>query len=69
MTKVRWLVSVVGEGVERQAGDITEETEETAVKWADGERAVRVDRQQQPETMTTMRPAENAARRVKGTSG
>lgn len=59
MPKVRWLVSAVGTDFERQQGEITEETEEVAAMWADGERAVRIEREREPET--TMRRAPEMA--------
>lgn len=59
MPKVRWLQSVVGEDFERQADDITDESDDDADIWADGVRAVRVERERKPET--TMREAPEAA--------
>lgn len=65
MPKVRWLTSVAGE-FDRQEGDITDESEEVARTWADGERAVRVDREAAPETTAQQPPETTAERTTRG---
>ena len=67
MPKVRWLTSVAGD-IERREGDITDETEEIAAAWADGDRAVRVDRERKPETMAARAPEVAAERTSRGRS-
>lgn len=67
MTKLRFLTSVAGE-ITAQAGDIIDLPEALAAKWADGVRAVRLDRETVYET-TAARVPETTARRTKRAKG
>jgi hypothetical protein len=50
MARIRILVSVAGDDIGSPSpGEIIEVPEEVAAKWADGERAVRIDEPREPE--------------------
>ncbi len=63
MPKVRMLTTVAGPDFDWQHGQIVEMDEKQASEWADGERAVRLERNEQPENTARTQP-ENTARRV-----
>jgi hypothetical protein len=68
VVKVRMLTSVAGPDVDWPEGEIVDMTEAQAAVWADGVRAVRLDRQPAREAAVVEAP-ENAARRTRRAKG
>lgn len=62
------LTSVAGPDTDWPEGSIVDMTDDQAALWADGVRAIRLERQPEREVAVT-RPAENAARRTRRPKG